>query len=75
MNCNARTPCPKKTKFYIAGYLGSEGVGQGYPTLSPLTQVQVRVQVAKLLDQLHQHLQNAIFERAGHLIALSTLAQ
>ena len=46
-------------------------IDKGIPTASLLAQVLV----AKFLDHLPLYRQEAIFERAGHLIARSTLAQ
>ncbi|MBI5792661.1 MAG: IS66 family transposase [Rhodocyclales bacterium] len=46
-------------------------IDKGIPTVSLLAQVLV----AKFLDHLPLYRQEAVFERAGHLIARSTLAQ
>jgi transposase len=59
--------CEKITQAPIAPHV----IDKGLPTASLLAQVLV----AKYLDHLPLYRQEAIFQRAGHLIARSTLAQ
>lgn len=59
--------CEKITQAPVAPHV----IDKGLPTTSLLAQVLV----AKYLDHLPLYRQEAIFERAGHLIARSTLAQ
>lgn len=59
--------CEKITQAPVALHV----IDKGLPTTSLLAQVLV----AKYLDHLPLYRQEAIFERAGHLIARSTLAQ
>jgi transposase len=59
--------CEKITQAPVAPHV----IDKGLPTAGLLAQVLV----AKYLDHLPLYRQEAIFERAGHLIARSTLAQ
>ena len=59
--------CEKITQAPVAPHV----IDKGLPTTGLLAQVLV----AKYLDHLPLYRQEAIFERAGHLIARSTLAQ
>jgi transposase len=59
--------CEKLVQAPVAPHV----IDKGLPTAGLLAQVLV----AKYLDHLPLHRQEAIFERAGHLIARSTLAQ
>ena len=59
--------CERITQAPVAPHV----IDKGLPTASLLAQVLV----AKYLDHLPLYRQEAIFERAGHLIARSTLAQ
>lgn len=59
--------CEKITQAPVVPHV----IDKGLPTTSLLAQVLV----AKYLDHLPLYRQEAIFERAGHLIARSTLAQ
>ena len=59
--------CERITQAPVAPHV----IDKGLPTTSLLAQVLV----AKYLDHLPLYRQEAIFERAGHLIARSTLAQ